>query len=402
MSAAPDDFRRLRWGAVLALVCGALAACGGDGDDLAGPEPPADEGITPAAGCADGVSPQGALYQICFPSNWNGDLVLYAHGHVPADRALAIPDDQIGGQSLAATVNRLGYAYAATSYRRNGLLGPEGVEDMIEVEAAVRRLYRPDPGRTVIVGVSEGGMVAGLAAERYPDRFDGTLSVCGPVGDFRGQLDYFVDFRVVFDYLFPGVIPGPAVAIPPDVASRWEAVYAPAVILALVTNPEAARELVRITGVPVERPDVVAIAVTAVGILWYNVIGTADAQQRLGGQPFDNSSRVYSGSIDDAALNAGVARFTAEPAAVAAMEEFETSGNLEVPVVTLHTTGDPIVPFEQQSLYAAKVTRAGAAARLAQNGVERYGHCNFEPIELLGAFSSLMDRIPRPLAAALR
>jgi pimeloyl-ACP methyl ester carboxylesterase len=329
-------------------------------------------------------------------------VVLYAHGHVPATRVLALPDDQVGGQSLAATVNGLGYAYATTSYRRNGLLGPEGAEDLVELEATVRRLYRPDPGRTVLVGVSEGGMVAALAAERYPDRFDGALAACGPIGDLRGQLDYFVDFRVVFDYLFPGVIPGTAVEIPADVVARWEQAYAPAVVLALVTRPALARELVRITGVPIERDDVVAIAVSAVGILWYNVIGTANARERLGGQPFDNSTRVYSGSSDDVALNAGVARFTADPAAVAAMSEFETSGNLQVPVATIHTTGDPIVPFEQQPLYAAKVAAAGATSRLTQTTVERYGHCNFEASELLGAFSSLVDRIPSPAAVAIR
>ena len=398
--------RRLGTGAVLALICGVFVGCGG-GDDLAGPEPeppvpPPDEGITPSAGCVDGVLEHGALYQICFPGTWNGDLVLYAHGHVPATRALALPDDQVGGQSLAAMVNGLGYAYATTSYRRNGLLGPEGAEDLAELETTVRQLYRPDPGRTVLVGVSEGGMVAALAAERYPDRFDGALSACGPIGDLRRQLDYFVDFRVVFDYLFPGVIPGTAVDIPAEVVARWEQTYAPAVVLALVTRPAAARELIRITGAPIEREDVVGIAVTAVGILWYNVIGTANAQQRLGGQPFDNSTRVYSGSSDDAALNAGVARFTADPVAIAAMNEFETSGNLQVPVTTLHTAGDPIVPFEQQPLYAAKVAAAGATARLTQVAVERYGHCNFEASELLGAFSSLMERITPPIAAMIR
>ena len=138
------------------------------------------------------------------------------------------------------------------------------------------------------------------------------------------------------------------------------------------------RELVQITGLPVERDDVVAIAVSAIAVLWYNVFGTADAQQRLGGQPFDNTARVYSGSSDDAALNAGIARFTADPAALTAVSEFETTGNLEVPVVTLHTTGDPVVPFEQQSLYRAKVERAGATDHLTQTPVERYGHCAFE------------------------
>jgi len=397
----PDPLWRRGSGAFLALVCGALLACGRDSDDLAGPEspnPPVDQGITPAAGCADGVLEHGALYQICFPVTWNGDLVLYAHGHVPADRELALPEDQAGGRSLAATVNDLGYAYGTTSYRRNGLVGPEGVEDMVELEATVRRLYRPDPGRSVLVGVSEGGMVAALAAERYPDRFDGALSACGPVGDLRGQLEYFVDFRIVFDYLFPGVIPGRAVDIPPDVVARWEEEYAPAVVLALAMSPEAGRELVRITGVPTERDDIAAVAATAVGILWYNAIGTANAHRRLGGQPFDNSDRVYTGSSNDAAVNAGVARFKADPAALAAMSEFETTGILKVPVVTLHTTGDPIVPFAQQSQYAKKVSLAGNVARLTQIPVERYGHCSFEARELLGAFSTLMEKMSPALS----
>ena len=34
------------------------------------------------------------------------------------------------------------------------------------------------------------------------------LALCGPVGDFAGQIDYLGDFRVLFDYFFPGVIPG--------------------------------------------------------------------------------------------------------------------------------------------------------------------------------------------------
>jgi pimeloyl-ACP methyl ester carboxylesterase len=397
----PYYFRRLGSGAVLTYVCAVTLGCGSD-DNLTTPElpgepdPPVDEGITPAAGCVDGTLEHGALYQICFPGEWNGDLVLYAHGHVPADRDLGLPNDQVGGQSLAATVNGLGYAYATTSYRHNGLLGPEGVEDMVELEATVRRLYRPDPGRTVLVGVSEGGMVGGLAAERHPDIFDGVLSACGPVGSLREQLDYFVDFRVVFDYLFPNVIPGTAIDVPADVMARWEQRYAPAVVLALLANPAAARELVRITGAPVERDDAVAIAVTAISILSYNIVGTDNAHERLGGQPFDNSSRVYTGSSDDAALNAGVARYTADPAALAAMTEFETSGNLTVPVVTLHTTGDQVVPFEQQTLYAAKVAAAGATGRLTQVPVERYGHCQFEVNELLNAFSSLIEKIPEP------
>jgi hypothetical protein len=94
-----------------------------------------------------------------------------------------------------------------------------------------------------------------------------------------------------------------------------------------------------------------------------------------------------------------VARFTADPSALAAIAEFETSGHLMVPVVTLHTTGDPIVPFEQESVYAEKVSQAGATSHLTQNAVERYGHCAFQAEELLGAFSTLVNKVAVPMAS---
>ncbi len=142
--------------------------------------------------------------------------MLYAHGYVPA-----APGARAPGRSgrrpvrLAATVTGLGYAFATTSYRRNGLVAPEAVEDLVELEATVRRLYRPDPGRTVIVGFSEGGLVGraggGATPGRLRRRAGGVRSdrrVSGPSSNYIG------DFRVVFDYLFPGVIPGTAVDVP--------------------------------------------------------------------------------------------------------------------------------------------------------------------------------------------
>ena len=393
-----DQLRRRGPGAVLAFAILTLAACGGEGAREGITGPPPDEGVAPSAGCADGTLEHGALYRICFPADWNGDLVVYAHGYVSAGSAPRIPDDEVGGVKVATVVNDLRYAYATTSYRANGLVGPEAVEDLVDLEATVRRLYRPDPGKTLLVGPSEGGMVVTLAAERHPDLFDGALAACGPIGSLRRQLDYIGDFRVIFDYFFPGVIPGSTVDVPADVTARWEERYVPAVILAIVAKPAAARELVAITGAPVERNDLVAIGVTAVGLLWYHVFGTANAQQRLGGQPFDNSTRVYSGSSDDAALNAGVARFTADADALAAINQFETTGNLRIPVVTLHTTGDPIVPVEQQSLYASKVSQAGTGSMVGQHAIDRYGHCSFQAAELMAAFSDLRERVGEPAA----
>jgi pimeloyl-ACP methyl ester carboxylesterase len=361
-----------------------------------------DEGQTPVAGCNDGTLASGALYRICFPPSWNGELVIYAHGYVRPDAPLEIPDDALAGVSVSDAVTSLGYAYATTSYRANGLVADVAVNDITDLDDRFRQLYRPDPTLSYIVGVSEGGLVAALAAELDPARFSGVLAACGPTGDFGTQVDYIGDFRVVFDFYFPGVLPGSSVEIPDELRASWESQYVPAILIALAADPEAALELIEVTGAAVDEGDPASIAETVIGILWYNVFGTEDAKLRLGGQPFDNSTRVYAGSSDDPALNAAVARFTADAGARQALGRFNTSGDLTVPVVTLHTTGDPIVPVLHESLYADKVSDAGAADRLTQQSADRYGHCAFETAEVQSAFGTLVQRVSLTGIAAAR
>jgi pimeloyl-ACP methyl ester carboxylesterase len=371
---------------LLSLALMAVSACGGDGAQA-----PA-EGEPASPGCRDATLASAALYRVCFPQTWNGDLVIYAHGYVAAGEPLALPDDQVGGQSISAVVNGLGYAFATTSYRANGLIADRAVGDVAELVEEVRRRFQPDPSRTFVVGVSEGGLVAALAAERRPAIVNGALAACGPVGDFTAQVDYFGDFRVLFDYFFPGIIPGNPLDVPDSVRAQWDARYAPAVAAALEADPASALALLTVTGAPRTAADLPSTTATVLAALWYDVFALPDATQRLGGQPFDNTGRIYHGSADDDAINAGVARVSADPGARAGLGAFETSGNLAAPVVTLHTTGDPVVPSDQSARYGEKVAAAGARALLEQRTVDRYGHCAFQPGELLDAFAALIQR----------
>jgi pimeloyl-ACP methyl ester carboxylesterase len=373
------------WPPALAL----LLACGG-GDSQA---PPVDEGQPVAAGCEDAtLATTGALYRVCFPQSWNGELVLYAHGYVSAAEPLAIPEAQLGGQPISQVVNGLGYAYAATSYRANGLVADLAADDVAQLVEEVRRRFRPDPTRAYVVGISEGGLVAALAAERHADLLQGAVAACGPVGDFAAEIDYLGDFRVAFDYFFPGVIPGSAVDVPDAVRLQWDTHYAPAVAAALQGNASATAQLLAVTGAPIDPVDPLSAGATALAVLWYDVFALPDARARLGGQPYDNIGRVYHGSLDDAALNAGVERVAADAAARASLGQFETSGALTLPLATLQTTGDPIIPADQPERFAEKVAAHGDASLLDSRTVSRYGHCSFQANELFDAFTAVVAR----------
>jgi hypothetical protein len=125
-------------------------------------------------------------------------------------------------------------------------------------------------------------------------------------------------------------------------------------------------------------------------LLRYTFVGTKDLMQKLGGLAYGNVGRLYGGSTNDAALNAGIQRFTFT-ASAAALNNLETSGRITRPLVTLHTTGDHIVPEWHEPLYRAKTSRSFTSWLLhSRLTVSRYGHCTFTADEVLGAFALLV------------
>jgi hypothetical protein len=127
-----------------------------------------------------------------------------------------------------------------------------------------------------------------------------------------------------------------------------------------------------------------------------------------GRSAFSNVDVHYSGSSDDAALNRDVARFAADPQALAALKaDGEPTGALPVPVVSIHSINDPQVVVEVQSAYRAAVDRAGAGDRLAQAFTDEDEHTGQSPPELAAALDALMQWIekggkptPQTIAAA--
>ena len=329
------------------------------------------------------------------PITWNGDLVVYAHGYVATTQPVALQNLTLAdGTSLPGLVQALGYAFATTSYRANGLVVLEGVDDLRHLIAAFDNSAPTPRRRTLVTGASEGALIATLLTERYPDLVSGTLAACGPIGDFRAQIDYVGDFRVLFDYFFPSVLPGSPTEIPSALLAGWDSTYAPRIAAALNNDPARALELMRVSHAAIDPPDVTGPTVTesALALLWYNVFGTNDAAAKLGGNPFSNHARWYSGSTNDLRLNLLVRRVGASSSALVAMRRYQTSARLARPVVTLHTTADPVVPVWQSLIYWLRADTA-TRGQFTFIPTARYGHCSFTASELLTAFFLLALRV---------
>jgi hypothetical protein len=350
-------------------------------------------------GVPGAYSPTGALHQICWPAEWNGFFIIYAHGYTSALAPLSIPRE---AAPLAAFLTAQDFAFASTSYRVNGLAVREGVEDVGDLAHVVRDAAAaafPDVGfvPVLVAGASEGGAVATHVAERFGSVFQGVLSTCGPSGSFQKQIDYLGHFNVLFNYFFPdvfadgrgGFLVTPA-GVSPEVIADWPA-HADRASSAIAGDPGAAAELLSVAGVAVNANDPTSGPSAIVGLLWYNVFATNDGIAKLGGSPFANSAHSYRGSSDDQRLNSEVRRYVADAAARQTVaQHYETSGELAMPYVSMHTTGDPIVPFEQQTLYQLKATSAGASPEPNALTVSRYGHCNFAPADLTAGLALLL------------
>jgi pimeloyl-ACP methyl ester carboxylesterase len=339
------------------------------------------------------AAPQTPIHQLLPPpASWNGDLVVYAHGFVPPVAPLMIPTE---AAQYADMVMSAGYAFATTSYPVNGLAVPEGLADIVSLVNEYKAAY-PATNKVLLIGFSMGGLIAAQAAEKYPGTFNGVLAMSGLYGNTVIGVSNTGTFRAVFDYFFPNLIPGDACSVPGQTVSDWMEVYMPQVIGALSApaNSDKVRQLVAVTKLPVDPADPASLVNATVMILTVHVFSTMDVIQRFGGNPFENRCVRYCGSDDDKALNAGIKRFRADKAAITTANTlYGTTGKLLMPVVTMHSTGDQLVPITQQLLYRIKVLLAGKAALYTGIPINGFGHGTFTPLQLQSAFAELTAKV---------
>jgi predicted alpha/beta hydrolase len=116
--------------------------------------------------------------------------------------------------------------------------------------------------------------------------------------------------------------------------------------------------------------------------------------------PYDNLTVAYQVNVTpdpltnaylSGLLNAGVERFDADRAALKYYKRnYQPDGQIDMPVMTLHTTRDPAIPISHEDTFGDTVAAAGRSEQLVQRSIDRWGHCGFTPSEVQQAFTDLV------------
>lgn len=331
----------------------------------------------------------GSLYALYRPEDWNGDLVLLAHGYIPPGSPIALPTNDFTEPVRDSLLARH-FAVAYSSFSENGYAVKDGAE-RTEQLALLFALKLGKPRRLFLMGVSLGGQIAQLLAEQHPFLYSGVLTLSGVMGGTRREMDYVATVRVLFDYFYPGVLRGDLLHQPPDLDLNRD-VIGPAVV-AMSTHPEGAFALSQLAPVPFA--DGTELVGSIVQALVLHGLELGDLLARTRGESFfDNAGVVYTGPLpqpllDD--LNAHVARYHIGRSAAIFMRRFyEPTGRLHIPVLALHGSRDPVVPLFHEDVYRERVATTGNDEWLQQRVDDRYGHVGFPPEETMAAFMDLV------------
>jgi len=372
-----------------------------------------------------GTLPDGATYVIDVPANWNGALLLYSHGYVApgnSNPALDVGDPLTGGYLLNA-----GYALAGSSYATTGWAVHEALPDQIAV-LDVFATKVGTPTQTIAWGHSLGGMITAGLVQQYPGRFNAAMPMCGVVAGGVGLWNQGLDGAFAFNTL----VAGGALQVVDITNPLMNVTDAEAFLTAAQATPQGQARIALAAALddvpgwydPLSTEPAPTDYTTreANQFLWFENVDfifqfylRAELEARAGGNPSWNTGVNYVKQLKRSADNAEVqalyaaaglsltadlatlnhaARIAADPAAKTYLSEnIIYNGQLTIPVLTLHTTGDGLVAVENERAYKTTVNEANDTAFLRETFVHRAGHCEFTPAETLTAFQRLSTRL---------
>lgn len=373
-----------------------------------------------------GTFADGATYLIEVPSPWNGTLLLYSHGYVVPGTPNVAQD--AGDPATHDFLLANGFALAGSSYVGTGWAVQEALIDQI----AVLDLFNAQvgtPTRTIAWGHSLGGIISAGLIQRNPDRFNGALPMCGVltggVAVWNQVLDTAFTFKTFFD-------PGGPLQVVHITDPNGNFLLAEGILAAANSTPQGRARLALASSFgeipgwfdpasPEPAPNDFD-AQAANQVLWMQQVVfpfifafRAELEFRAGGNPSWNTGVDYRTQFahsrnqeqvlalyaqaglnldDDLNMLNNAARIAADPSAVNFLQQnIIFDGNINIPVLTMHTEGDGLVVNQNEDAYRHTVERAGNQQLLREIFVHRAGHCTFTPAETVTALDNLLTRL---------
>lgn len=373
-----------------------------------------------------GTLSDGATFLIEVPSPWNGTLLLYSHGYaVPGS---ANPAQDVGDPATRAALLAGGFALAGSSYAHTGWAIEEALVDQIAVLDTFDAFFGK-PTRTIAWGHSLGGIITAGLIQRNPQRFDGALPMCGVLSGGVATWNQALDSAFAFKTLLAFASPLQLVNITNPGANF---VLSEQILAAANTTAQGRARLALSSALgdtpgwfdaasPEPAEDNFATQAQN-QFLWARNVDfpfvfflRAELEARAGGNGSWNTGVDYreqfERSVDreevralyrEAGLNLNddldtlnhAARISANPASVDYLENnIIFTGNIDIPVLTIHTEGDGLVSNQNESAYRDTVEEAGNERFLREIFVHRAGHCTFTPAETVTALGNLISRM---------
>ena len=365
------------------------------------PEADCPSSLPSGTTCYSGRQKSGSYYWIAVPEDWDGDLVVHAHGGPGLGEA--DPERSLDDLDRWSVMVEEGFAWAGTSYRRGGYGAQMAATDTEQLRRLFVRAFG-EPETTLLHGQSWGGNVAAKGLEMYGQgqsgSYDGALLTNGVLAGGTRGYDYRLDIRVVYQY-YCGNHPRPDEpqyalwrGLPEDSAMTTEGLEQRVQECTGYQSPPAERTAAQRTAMSnilsvIRIPEETLFSHMKFATFTFRDI----VNERLGEKnPFSNVGVRYDGSDDDRALNRGVARYWPNWSARRDLSfDSDLTGHVSTPILTLHAIDDPTAFVEHESAYRATLEGARTADNLVQTFTTEDEHSSLSDSEYAAAIGSLRD-----------
>jgi hypothetical protein len=330
----------------------------------------------------------GANYRINVPPDWNGGLVMFAHGYEGEGSGAGAVRDA----PLDRHLTQRGYAWAASGYRAWGYRPDWFLLDLLALRAHFINRFG-EPRWTIIHGQSMGGHVSISSLELHPDAYQGALIECGVI-DGVGLSDWLHAYTAAAEY-FSGLplLDTPYQEFDALVHSRWlPAMGEPGYYTERGRRFDSVVKHLAGGDVPLRLE---GLALRYVQDLHPRDPGPAGAREF---SRHADTRQIQYGidpglGIDAETINREIPRVAPPPGARSYEVNpvfAELTGRIRVPVMSLHETADFRVPFRLEEDYRRRTEKAGTSQLLVQRALRRPGHCGIENAERETAFDDLV------------